>query len=89
MVNTRDKTVGVIVDEVTQVMRVTADQIQPVPLSAATTSRRYISGVARLEDRLLIILDSDRLFDPAELDLGPTPTGEAATDPNPSRERAE
>jgi purine-binding chemotaxis protein CheW len=71
VVNTSDKTVGCIVDEVTQVMRVTADQIQPVPLSVNAVSRRYIAGVARLDERLLILLDSDRLFDPAELDLGP------------------
>jgi purine-binding chemotaxis protein CheW len=89
VVNTRDKTVGVIVDEVTQVMRVTADQIQPVPLSTSTTSRRYISGVARLEERLLIILDSDRLFDPAELDLGPALPDSAEHGPNPSPARPE
>jgi purine-binding chemotaxis protein CheW len=81
VVNTHDKTVGCVVDEVTQVMRVSADQIQPVPLSVTAFSRRYIAGVARLEDRLLILLDSDRLFDPAELDLGPAPPMSA--DPNP------
>lgn len=93
VVNTRDKTVGCIVDEVTQVMRVAADQIQPVPLSATALGRRYISGVARLEDRLLIVLDSDRLFDPAELDLGPPQDSAGDTTPEtsprvPSRESA-
>src|SRR5436305_11775436 len=53
VVNTHDKTVGCIVDEVTQVMRITADQVQPVPLSVAALSRRYIAGIARLDDRLL------------------------------------
>jgi purine-binding chemotaxis protein CheW len=73
VVNTHDKTVGCIVDEVTQVMRITADQIQPVPVSVAALARRYIAGIARLEDRLLIILDIDKLFDPSELELGEHP----------------
>lgn len=89
VVNTHDKTVGCIVDEVTQVMRITADQVQPVPVSVAALSRRYIAGIARLEDRLLIILDIDKLFDPSELDLGPhlqAPADQAPGPTPPSRE---
>jgi purine-binding chemotaxis protein CheW len=68
VVTVHEKTVGCIVDEVTQVMRITADQIQPVPVSMAAVARRFIAGLARLEDRLLIILDTDKLFAPEELD---------------------
>jgi purine-binding chemotaxis protein CheW len=63
VVNIHDKTVGCIVDAVTQVMRISRDQIQPHPLSVLAISHQYIAGLARLEDRLLIILDIDRLFD--------------------------
>ncbi len=63
VVNIHDKTVGCIVDAVTQVMRINRDQIQPPPLSVLAISHQYIAGLARLEDRLLIILDIDRLFD--------------------------
>ena len=59
VVNVHDKTVGCIVDEVTQVMRVGSDQVQPVPVSTAAVAKRFISGLARLEDRLVIILDTD------------------------------
>lgn len=65
--NVQDKTVGCIVDAVTQVMRINRDQIQPPPLSVLSVAHQSISGLARLEDRLLIILDIDRLFD----DQGP------------------
>jgi purine-binding chemotaxis protein CheW len=71
VVNVHDKTVGCIVDEVTQVMRINADEIQPVPISIAAVAKRFISGLARLEDRILIILDIDKLFGPAELEMGP------------------
>jgi purine-binding chemotaxis protein CheW len=63
VVNIHDKTVGCIVDAVTQVMRINGDQIQPPPLSMLAVAHQYISGLARLDDRLLIILDIDRLFD--------------------------
>jgi purine-binding chemotaxis protein CheW len=63
VVNIHDKTVGCIVDAVTQVMRINRDQIQPAPLSVLAISHQYIAGLARLDDRLLIILDIDRLFD--------------------------
>jgi purine-binding chemotaxis protein CheW len=63
VVNIHDKTVGCIVDAVTQVMRINRDQIQPPPLSVLAISHQYIAGLARLEDRLLIVLDIDRLFD--------------------------
>jgi purine-binding chemotaxis protein CheW len=83
VVNTHDKTVGFIVDEVTQVMRVASDQIQPVPISVAGLARRYIAGVARLEERLLIILEIDRLIDPAELDTAAVQRNNPDTQPNP------
>ncbi len=63
VVNIHDKTVGCIVDAVTQVMRINRDQIQPPPLSVLAVSHQYIAGLARLDDRLLIILDIERLFD--------------------------
>jgi purine-binding chemotaxis protein CheW len=63
VVNIHDKTVGCIVDAVTRVMRINRDQIQPPPLSVLSVSHQYVEGLARLEDRLLIILDIERLFD--------------------------
>jgi len=63
VVNIHDKTVGCIVDAVTQVMRINRDQIQPPPLSVLAVSHQYIAGLARLDERLMIILDIDRLFD--------------------------
>jgi purine-binding chemotaxis protein CheW len=75
---THGKTVGYVVDEVTQVMRVAADQIQSVPVSVSGPARRFISGIAQVEDRLLIILEIDRLFAPDELELE---VGPGATDP--------
>ncbi len=67
VLNVHGKTVGCIVDAVTRVMRLGGDQIQPPPSTVLSVARNYISGLAKLEDRLIIILDVERLFDPAEL----------------------
>jgi purine-binding chemotaxis protein CheW len=72
VVNIQEKTVGCIVDAVTQVMRINRDQIQPPPLSVLVISHQYIAGLARLDDRLLIILDIERLFeDQSQVVSGP------------------
>lgn len=67
VLNVHGKTVGCIVDAVTRVMRLGADQIQPPPTTVLAVARNYISGLAKLEEQLIIILDVERLFDPAEL----------------------
>ncbi len=62
VVNVQDRTVGCVVDAVTRVMRLGREQIQPSPLGAAGESCRYVSGLARLDERLLIVLDVEKLF---------------------------
>lgn len=71
IVNVGGRTLGYVVDEVTQVMRIAADQIQPTPVAVASVARRHIAGLARLDDRLLIILDIDKLLAPEELEVVP------------------
>ncbi len=67
VVNVHDKTVGCVVDAVTQVMRISRDQIQPPPLGVAGGAYRYLAGLARLDDRLVILLDIEKLFQDEEL----------------------
>lgn len=72
VLNLHEKTVGCIVDAVTRVMRLTGDQIQPAPTTVLAIARNYISGLAKLDDRLLIVLDVEKLFDPSELAVDAT-----------------
>ena len=69
IVNVGDRTIGYIVDEVTQVMRIAADQIQEAPVSITSGSKQPIAGLAQLEDRLLVILEIERLLKPEEFEL--------------------
>lgn len=62
VVNVQDRTVGCVVDAVTRVMRLNREQIQPSPLGTVAESGRYVAGLARIDERLLIVLDVERLF---------------------------
>ncbi len=56
------KLMGMIVDAASQVVRIPADQIDPPPPVFGPLSREFITGVGRLEDRLIVILDSNAIL---------------------------
>lgn len=57
-----DKVVGFMVDAVKEVIRVAYNTIEPPPELAVGIDAHYITGVAKLEDRLLILLDLDQVL---------------------------
>lgn len=54
--------VGFVVDSVSEVLRIPASTVEPPPPVVAGLESEYISGVGKLQDRLLILLDLDRLL---------------------------
>ncbi len=54
--------VGFVVDSVSEVLRVPAGTVEPPPPVVAGVESEYISGVGKLQDRLLILLDLDKLL---------------------------
>ena len=54
--------VGFIVDAVLEVLRLPAATVEPPPPAVAGLDAEYISGVGKLDDRLLILLDLNRLL---------------------------
>lgn len=54
---------GMIVDSVSEVLRLQADTIEPPPEIATGIDSEYIKGVAKLDDRLLIFLDLSKVID--------------------------
>ncbi len=61
----RGTVLGFIVDSVSEVLRIPADTVEPPP-RLGKVEREYVSGVGKLEDRLLILLDVDRLMSDSE-----------------------
>jgi purine-binding chemotaxis protein CheW len=60
--------VGFVVDAVSEVLRVPANTVEPPPPVVAGIESEYISGIGKLDDRLLILLDLNKLLGGAELD---------------------
>ncbi len=54
--------VGFVVDSVSEVLRIPASTVETPPSIVAGVDAEYISGVGKLEDRLLILLDLDKLL---------------------------
>jgi len=64
----RDKGVfGLLVDEVTEVLRIPKTDIKPAPEIVTRIDREYVSGVITLENRLIIMLDLHKVLSPEEL----------------------
>ena len=68
VVNVGPRTIGCTVDSVAQVIRISAENIQPAPDIVKSDGAGYISGFAKLENRLVILLAIDELLDPAKWD---------------------
>jgi purine-binding chemotaxis protein CheW len=54
--------VGLIVDSVSEVLLVSADAVEPTPGVAAGADVEYLRGIAKLGDRLVLLLELDGLF---------------------------
>lgn len=55
-------TVGLIVDSVSEVLRISPDTVEPPPPMTGSAESDYIKGIGKLQDRLLILLDIDKLL---------------------------
>lgn len=65
VVEVKGAVLGFIVDAVSEVLRIPASTIEPSP-RLCKVEREYVSGVGKLNDRLLILLDLDRLLSDSE-----------------------
>ena len=66
--NVGSRTIGCIVDAVTQVIRIAPEQIQPTPEMVNMEGAGYLYGFAKIDSRLVILLDIGELLDPSKLE---------------------
>ncbi len=66
VVSVLNKVMGIIVDGVSEVLRLTDDQIEPPPQVISNIGREYIKGIGKLDKRLLILLEIDRILSSEE-----------------------
>ena len=66
--NVGSRTIGCTVDSVTQVMRIAPEQIQSAPDIVKSEGATYISGFAKIDTRLVVLLEIQELLDPAKME---------------------
>lgn len=62
VVNMEGRMVGLIVDSVSEVLRLSEDAIEPAPPVVAGIDSEYIRGLGKLDGRLLILLDLSKIL---------------------------
>jgi len=55
-------TIGMVVDSVSEVLRLNKEDIDSTPSMAANMETKYVRGVGKLTDRLLILLDLNKVL---------------------------
>ncbi len=62
IVTVAEKTIGLIVDAVSDVLEIPVAEIRPAPNLGTRTDTRFISGMAELDQKLVVLLDLDKLL---------------------------
>jgi purine-binding chemotaxis protein CheW len=64
--NVRNRIVGLVVDAVSDVLDIPADQVRPTP-ELGRTDTKFIRGMATLGEKLVVLLDMEKLLSEDEL----------------------
>jgi purine-binding chemotaxis protein CheW len=62
VVEAHGRVLGLLVDRVSRVTKVPGESVAPVPDDVRSTDADYLTGVARWDSRLIILLDLDRVL---------------------------
>ena len=69
ILNVRGTVMGVVVDAVADVVALTREAIKPAPQFQSQLDAAFVTGIARMGDRMLIMMDIESLLDSAEMGL--------------------
>jgi purine-binding chemotaxis protein CheW len=73
ILNLSGRVMGIVVDGVSDVTTLSAEQIKPAPDFSASFDTRHVIGLGTLDQRMLILVDIERLLTADELALGTSP----------------
>ena len=62
VVQVEGRLLGMVVDSASQVVRIPADQIDPPPPVLGGFSQEFITGVGKMDDKLVILLNADAIL---------------------------
>ena len=61
--------VGMVVDSVSDVITLSPEQIKPAPEMGTAFNTDYLIGLGTLDERMLILVDIDKLMSSSEMGL--------------------
>ncbi len=63
VLNVGNRTIGVVVDAVDEVLRVDSVELEPTPVGVSGVGEEYVAGLLKFEDKLLILLNLERIVE--------------------------
>lgn len=69
VLNVNERIVGMVVDSVSDVTTLTPEQIKPAPEMGSIVANDYLLGLGTVDERMLILIDIDRLMSSPEMGL--------------------
>lgn len=69
ILNVAGRVVGMVVDGVSDVISLGAEQMRPAPDFSSTFDTKYITGLGTLDERMLILVDIEKLMGAADMAL--------------------
>ena len=63
IVTVRERTIGILVDAVSDILTANAEQIRPVPEMDRDRQERFLAGLITVEERMVALIALDELFD--------------------------
>ena len=73
ILNVADRVVGMVVDGVSDVVALTPEQVRPAPEFGAAVGAQFLTGLGTLDNRMLILVDIEKLVSSDELALLSSP----------------
>lgn len=62
VINLKDKQIGFIVDEASQTIKIDESKIDPASSIPSIVDMKYINGVGKVDDRLIILMDLEKVL---------------------------
>jgi len=69
ILNVANRVVGIVVDGVSDVITLTADQLKPAPEFSTSLDTQYISGLGTVDERMIIVVDIEKLMTSRDMEL--------------------
>ncbi|NBQ68367.1 MAG: chemotaxis protein CheW [Nitrosomonadaceae bacterium] len=69
ILNVAGRVMGIVVDGVSDVIELEADQVRPAPEFGAVIDTEYITGLGTVAERMLILVDIEKLMSNSDMGL--------------------